>query len=128
VAGIRTLDLLFQMLRLENSPLLNLNQITALFLELSIYSQKRRTSAKIGKNIGPKLGEGRWPKNVMLLAVPECIQYSETEHGCQIFLGTTSTKTEKIYPNGHKIFETTIKYTKGSKIDQMAIKFTNIFH
>jgi hypothetical protein len=48
--------------------------------------------------------------------------------GCQIFLGT-------IYQNGEKYTRFTTKYTKlpqtilnGRKIDQMSIKYTNIFH
>jgi hypothetical protein len=47
--------------------------------------------------------------------------------GCQIFLGTT-------YQNGKKYTKMTTKYTKwqenipnASKMDHMALKFTNIF-
>jgi hypothetical protein len=54
--------------------------------------------------------------------------------GCQIFLGATYQNVKDI-PNNHKISQITIKYTKrpqntsnGRKTDQMAIKYTSIFH
>jgi hypothetical protein len=57
--------------------------------------------------------------------------YSTTslEQGCQIFLRATYQNWEKFtkkhtFTNGHKY----IHMTNGCKIDQMAIKYTNIFH
>jgi hypothetical protein len=58
--------------------------------------------------------------------------------GCQIFLGTTYQHGKNL-PNNHKIYQITIKYVcqmaayvcnapNCRKIDQMAVKYANIFH
>jgi hypothetical protein len=56
---------------------------------------------------------------------------ASAEQGCQIFLRTTYQNI----PKRGKLNQTTTTYTKwsqtvpnGRKIDQMAIKYTNIFH
>jgi hypothetical protein len=47
--------------------------------------------------------------------------------GCQIFLGTTD-QNGKMNQNDHEIYQMAIQLTSGSKIDEISIKYTNIFH
>jgi hypothetical protein len=72
------------------------------------------------------------------LAKPTFLKWPETGHygrrtsaeqGCQTFLGTTYQNLEKISPKRpQKYTKLPKKIRNGSKKDQMAIKFTNIFH
>jgi hypothetical protein len=53
-----------------------------------------------------------------------CIRGTSRQQGCQIFL-VQHTKMGKIYQNEYKIYQMAIKYTYGSKIDEM--KCSNIY-
>jgi hypothetical protein len=50
-----------------------------------------------------------------------------TDKGCQIFLGTKYLNRKNI-PNGRKKYQMATKILNGPKIDETAIKYTNIFH
>jgi hypothetical protein len=57
------------------------------------------------------------------LRIPNCSLYQ----GCQIFLAKTYQKRENI-PNYYKIYQKRKILPDGNQIDQMVIKYTNIFH
>jgi hypothetical protein len=50
-----------------------------------------------------------------------------SEQGCQIFLGTKY-QNGKILSNYHELYQMSINITKDSKMDQVTIKYSNIFH